>query len=118
MEGQLTNPLIHYRYDFCHKCNRQSIECYDFFNSPIGYTRLVNAKLAGKNWETQMPRNKTIFSMECKSCGEQYIICYDSKDFFPYPTEKNFFPNRAFFAGYKDDGIEFFREKQLDLSNL
>lgn len=118
MEDQLINPLIHYRYDYCFKCSSQAIECYDYFDNPIGYSRLVNAKLSGRDWTAQFPRNKTIFTMKCKSCGQEYEISFDQDDHFPYPTSKNFFLNEVFYLGYKDDGRNFFREKQLNLSNL
>lgn len=115
---ELTNPLLHYRYDYCFKCSSQAIECYDFFNNPIGYNRMVTNKLAGRDWSTQLPKGKTIYNMECKSCGQKYDISYNGDDHFPVPISKDSFLTKVFYSGFKDDGREFFREKQLDLSEL
>lgn len=117
MADELINPLLHYRYDYCLKCNSQAIECYDYFNNSLGYSRLVSAKLTGKDWLSQIPKGRTIFNMECKSCGQKYDIMF-TEDHFPKPVSKDFFLTKVFYSGYKDDGREFFREKQINLSKL
>lgn len=117
--NELINPLLHYRYDYCFKCSSPAIECYDYFNNPMGYSRLVTAKLNNKDWTSQIPKNKTIFSMECRLCGQKYDISYNcEKDHFPTPISKDFFLTKVFYSGYKDDGREFFKDKRLDLSKL
>ena len=113
---ELIDPLLYYRYDYCFKCNSQSIECFDFFNNPLGYSKMVNNKLYNRNWKDIL-KNKTIFNMECKSCGQKYDIMF-TDDHFPKPVNKDFFLIKVFYSGYKDDGREFFREKQINLSKL
>ncbi len=115
---ELINPLLHYRYDYCFKCNSQSIECYDYFNNPIGYSKMVSYKLNNMDWKGKILKGKVILKMECKSCGQKYDIIFEEKDKFPIPIIKDFLLSKIFYSGFKDDGKEFFREKQLNLPEI
>ena len=116
MIDHLEQPLLFYRYDYCFKCSTPAIESYDFFNKEMGYNRMVTAKLNGYDWKKQL-NNRTIFSMRCKSCGEEYGIGF-IEDGFPVPNPKTNFSTEVFYKSFKEDGYNFFKDKRLDLSKL
>ena len=92
----MKTPVLFHRPDFCPRCKRNTIEVFDYFNNPMGYTKIID------RYEKRAPvddllNRRAIYRMRCKSCSKVYAIRWDGPYPIPdvYPTHEN---NREFIA--------------------
>lgn len=93
---QLKNVIKFYRPEHCIKCDRDSIEVFDYFNRPMNYAKACIARATGQHYEFKNP----IYAMRCRCCGTKYNIRYDS-DGFPLAYQ-DLRLIQPFMGSYKD----------------
>lgn len=99
MSSNVKYPIIYFGPDMCPKCKNRTIEIFDYFNNPMGYSKLLDLWNKGKPI-TEIIDKRSIYKMRCRSCGTNYSIRYYGE--IPLPDlfkldEKNW----AFMDKYK-----------------
>lgn len=95
----MKSPIIFYRPDFCPNCKKNSIELFDFFNSPMKYN-LIADKYMTREPVSFLINKKAIYRMRCRSCGKIFQIRWEGEYPLPdyYPSHKD---NREFISNFK-----------------
>lgn len=84
----LINPITFLREDYCIVCNsNRSIECYDVFNRPINFSRIIDIYNNKKIFNEQ--NIKDIYSMKCKKCNTSFTIDWFGNRAIPRPSTIN-----------------------------
>ena len=92
-------PVLFFREDNCPNCEWDSIELFDYFNTPLGYKYLVDRKRRGE--EINIFDRKTVYRARCKRCGKTYDIMW--KNGFPVPVKFDHFKIENFLHKYYSD---------------
>lgn len=80
---ELIRPAYFVRDDYCDNCDHQNtIEIYNFFGKPLGFSNLVNERL--RNGELSKIFDKEqVYIMKCTNCNKRFKI--DWTDGYPRP---------------------------------
>lgn len=100
MEKVLKQPMEFDRWDFCPNCGRNKIEMFNFFNSPMHYSSIVDKFIRG---DLIVDSHKyEAYMMRCTACGKCYDIIWDGN--FPMPMKRGDYRKLNFikqFQSYK-----------------
>lgn len=94
------NPIIQYPWNFCHKCNMQTIEIYSWHNYPQKYEKVLNLNILLESSPNALDRYG-IYIMRCSNCGKQYKIYWENG--IPYPNGEIY--EDIFIKKFKEDSI-------------
>lgn len=84
----MNNMIKVYRPDYCVECRTpRSIEIYNFFNSPIGYSKVLDDMERG----LEIAFDKVpLYYARCRSCKRKFIIFWkDAMPGVPIPVPYN-----------------------------
>lgn len=74
------NPIIFLSPALCSKCNTESIELYDYFGNPLGYSEILYRRELGLDPDLN---HRAIYEMKCRKCNSKYPIVWENG--FPLP---------------------------------
>lgn len=94
----MNNMIKVYRPDYCIECNTpRSIEIYNFFNSPIGYSKVIDDIEKG----LQISFDKVpLYYAKCKNCRRKFTIFWEND--VPIPYGNNHHAINTFMSNYKE----------------
>lgn len=96
----MIKPVRFYRPDMCIKCkSERSLDCYDKYSRPIGFSRIIDLKQKGKNVTIN---SKELHYMKCKKCNKIYQLDWKDGREIPYPLINNIKIDN-FLEMYKED---------------
>lgn len=111
--SDLIEPLKFIRYDYCDRCSQTKIELFDYFNNPMGYSKMVLGYIQNGD-VPEIINRKAVYRMRCRGCGKDYAIQWDNN--FPRPIHdkpENRFMN-IFLGLYKEDNDKNRRRVNFD----
>lgn len=95
----MKTPVIFHRPDFCPRCKRTMIEVFDYFNNPMGYSKIIDRFEAGAPLDGLLDK-RAIYRMRCKGCSVVYDIRWEGQYPLPdiYPSHKD---NKEFLIQFR-----------------
>lgn len=71
-------PIYFERQDTCPICeSKRSIECYDTFNRPIQFTKILDCIENNQNFDL---RFREFSYMKCKNCNVRFMLDWKDKN--------------------------------------
>ena len=96
------NFFIH-PLNFCPKCKTESLEIYDYFNTPQGYKKIADLYSANKAIDRAFLNRKEFYTIRCKRCGQAYPIRWE----YGFPmADATKWNTIAFMSAFKTGGID------------
>jgi hypothetical protein len=73
-------PITFFRPELCQACKNQTIEIYDYYGNPLGYTKVIDRRELKLDPELD---KRAVYQMKCRRCGVIYDIVW--VDGYPLP---------------------------------
>lgn len=89
--------------NFCPKCKTESLEIYDYFNTPQGYKKIADLFSAGKKMDRAFLNHREFYTIRCKKCGQAFPIRWE----YGFPmAEASTLNTKLFMSAFKTGGVE------------